>query len=219
MEQISLFFTIALINFILSGDNAVVIAMASRNLPVELQKKAIIWGSFGAIILRIILTSLITFILTIPYLHAIGGILLLYIAFQILNSNEDEKEIQNAKSLKEAIKIILIADLIMSLDNTLAIAALAEGNFILLVLGLATTIPIIIFCSNFILTMMRKFPIIVYLGAGILGWTGGEMLLKDEKLSILIQNYSPISFSLLSTLIPLLAAVSIIIYGKLSKSS
>ena len=213
MEQLSIFISIVIINFVLSGDNAMVIAMASRSLPPPLQKKAIVLGSVGAIGLRVILTALIAIILTIPYLHAIGGILLLYISFQLLHPEEEGKQIQSAGSLGEAIKVILAADLIMSLDNTLALAALARGNWFLLILGLATTIPIIIFCSNLILFMMKKFPFILYIGAGILGWTAGQMLIQDPKIGTMIQNIWTGPFDFLSTAIPLCIATMVIVYG------
>lgn len=189
MEQLTILFSIILINFVLSGDNAVVIALASRRLPPAQQKAAIFFGSAGAIVLRLVLTAVIVAVLKIPFLQAAGGILLVYIAIKLLKPEDRDDYAKSAGSLGEAIKIIIVADLIMSLDNTLAIAAVSRGNWTLLIIGLATSIPIIIFCSSIILYFMKKFPVILYIGAGILGWTGGEMLVKDKNLGHLIQTH------------------------------
>ncbi|GBF32930.1 integral membrane protein [Desulfocucumis palustris] len=189
MEQLAILFSIILINFVLSGDNAVVIAMASRRLPPARQRAAIFIGSAGAIILRLVLTAVIVLVLKIPFLQAAGGILLVYLAMKLLKPEDSEDCTKSAGSLAEAIKIIIVADLIMSLDNTLAIAAVSKGNWTLLIIGLATSIPIIIFCSSIILYFMKKFPVILYIGAGILGWTGGEMLVEDKKLGHLLQTH------------------------------
>lgn len=189
MELLMALGSITLINLILSGDNAVVIALASRNLPRDQRKKAVFWGSMGAVVLRIILTLIATFLLTIPYLQFIGGLALLYIAVNLI---ADKKEVncKGAVCLTEAIKVILVADVIMSLDNVLAIAGVAAGNIMVLGLGLAMSIPLVVFGSQLILSLMDRFPIIIYLGASVLGWTAAKMIVADDFLADMLRNYS-----------------------------
>jgi YjbE family integral membrane protein len=172
---------IMMVNIVLSGDNAVVIAMASRCLPPKQQKLAIFWGSAGAIILRVILTVVAVILLQIPYLQAIGGLLLIWIAAKLLMEDEGCENVEASASFWPAVKTIIVADLIMSLDNTLAIAAIADGNWTLLIIGLGLSIPIIICGSQLLVMIMSKFPIIVYAGAGLIAWTAGEMVIRDAK--------------------------------------
>ncbi len=176
----SAFGSIMLANIVLSGDNAVVIAMAARSLKPEHQNKAIFWGSAAAIVMRIILTLVAIQLLALPYLKLVGAILLVYIGVDLLSGGGDEdgndKEING---LGAAIRTILIADLVMSLDNVLAVAAAAKGNTSLLILGLLVSIPSIIFGSTLLMKVMERFPIIITLGAALLGFLAGEMLLTD----------------------------------------
>jgi len=174
---------IMMINIVLSGDNAVVIAMASRSLPERQQKQAILFGSFGAIVLRVILTFFAVMLLGLPWLKIIGAALLGWIGVKMLIPEEAESEIDGHSHLWAAIKTIIVADFIMSLDNVLGVAAAAKGNFVLLVLGLAISIPLIIYGSTIILRLMNRFPIIVTLGGGVLGWVAGEMLVTDPAIS------------------------------------
>jgi YjbE family integral membrane protein len=175
-------------NIILSGDNAVVIAMASRNLPKELQSKAIFWGSAAAIILRVILTLTAVTLLTLPYLKIIGAVLLIYIGVQLLSEGDDEEDgIEGSSNIFNAIKTILIADVVMSLDNVIAVVGVAnkapeEARITLILIGLALSIPLIIFGSTILLKIMDKFPFIVVLGAALLGLLAGEMVLTDPSL-------------------------------------
>lgn len=170
---------IIVINVLLSGDNAVVIALASRSLPPAQQKKAILFGSFGAVVLRIILTFFAAYLLTLPYLKLAGAALLLWIGIGLLKSDDDEEEIDAHSNLNAAIKTIIIADLVMSLDNVIGVAAAAKGSFVLLVLGLGISIPLIIYGSTIILKLMTRFPVIVTAGGGLLGWVAGEMAVTD----------------------------------------
>jgi YjbE family integral membrane protein len=176
--------SIILANIILSGDNAVVIALAARSLPPHQQKKAIFWGSGAAIVMRIVLTLIAVEMLKWPYLKIIGGLLLLYIGISLLSDEEDDdgahKEIGG---MGAAIRTILVADLVMSLDNVLAVAAAAKGNDVLLIIGLAISIPLIIFGSTLLLKVMERFPIIITLGAALLGFLAGEMLLTDPAVT------------------------------------
>jgi YjbE family integral membrane protein len=171
------------INIILSGDNAVVIALAARSLPPEQQKKAIFFGSAAAVVLRIILTVVAVKLLALPYLQVVGGLLLLYIGVQLLSEDDEgEGEGKEYGSLMAAVRTILIADLVMSLDNVIAVAAAAKGNMTLLVLGLLISIPMVIFGSTLMIKLMERFPIIVMLGAALIGWVGGETIASDVSL-------------------------------------
>jgi len=176
--------SIILTNIVLSGDNAVVIALASRNLPPAQQKKAIFWGSAAAIIMRVVLTVAAVKLLTLPYLKIVGAILLVYIGVQLLTGDDDEDGHDAKDNIWAAIRTILIADLVMSLDNVVAVAAAAQkgpegSQLMLLVLGLGLSIPLIVFGSTILLKVMERFPIIIVLGAALLGYLAGEMLVSD----------------------------------------
>ncbi len=174
---------IIIVNIVLSGDNAVVIALAARSLPPHQQKQAIIWGSVAAIIMRVILTILAVEMLKMPYLKLVGALLLFWIAVQLLVPEEsDEDGVKSSGNLMAAIRTILIADLVMSLDNVIGVAAAAKGDNILLMLGLGISIPLIIFGSTIILKLMDRYPLIITGGAALLGWVAGEMLITDPVL-------------------------------------
>ena len=180
----SAFGSIILANIVLSGDNAVVIAMAARTLKPEQQKKAIFWGSAAAIVMRILLTIVAIQLLSLPYLKIIGAILLVYIGVDLLNADEEgDGHGKEINSMAAAIRTILIADLVMSLDNVLAVAAAAKGNVPLLVLGLVVSIPLIIFGATLLTKVMERFPIIITIGAALLGFLAGEMLLTDPAVT------------------------------------
>ena len=171
------------INIILSGDNAVVIALAARGLPPAQQKKAVMFGSGAAGVLRIVLTIVAAKLLELSFLQIIGGCLLLWIGYQLLTGDEDEDgESKGTGSMLAAIRTILIADLVMSLDNVIAVAATAQGNMVLLILGLAISIPLVIFGSTLMIKLMDRFPVIVTLGAALIGWVGGETIANDNVL-------------------------------------
>ena len=185
--------SIIVANILLSGDNAVVIALASRNLPQSQQRKAIFWGSAAAIILRVVLTITAVQLLTLPYLKIIGAILLVYIGVQLLADSDDEAEMHGHSNIWGAIRTILVADLVMSLDNVIAVAAAAqkgpeETRLILLIIGLGLSIPLIIFGSTMLLKVMDRFPIIITLGAGLLGLLAGGMLVEDPAIKDSIQG-------------------------------
>lgn len=168
------------INIILSGDNAVVIALAARSLPPHQQRMAVLFGSGAAVVLRILLTIVAVQLLAMPYLQIVGGLLLLWIGVQLLgDEDEGEGESREHGSLMAAVRTILIADLVMSLDNVIAVAAAAKGSMLLLILGLAISIPLVIFGSTLMIKLMERFPIIVVLGAALIGWVGGETIASD----------------------------------------
>lgn len=191
MEFLVALFGIMMVNIVLSGDNAVVIAMASRCLPPKQQKMAILWGSAGAIGLRIVLTIVAVALLQIPYLQFLGGLLLVWIAAKLLLQEEESENIEAASSFWPAVKTIIVADLVMSLDNTLAIAAIANGDYLLLILGLVLSVPLIICGSQILVKVMNKFPAIVYIGAGLIAWTAGEMMVRDHRIGEMITAYMP----------------------------
>jgi YjbE family integral membrane protein len=172
------------INIILSGDNAVVIALAARSLPPHQQKKAILFGSGAAVVLRIVLTLVAAQLLQMSFLQVVGGLLLLYIGVQLLSEEEDEEEGHSKEGggLMAAVRTILIADVVMSLDNVIAVAAAAKGSNLLLMIGLAISIPLVIFGSTLMIKLMERFPIIVTLGAALIGWVGGETIVSDVAL-------------------------------------
>ena len=173
------------INILLSGDNAVVIALAARTLPPHQQKQAILYGSGAAVVLRVILTVVAVQLLALSYLQIVGGLLLIWIGVQLLGDEDEHEEGQAQQSnLMTAVRTILIADLVMSLDNVVAVAAAAEKGppgttFLLLVLGLGLSIPFIVFGSTLLVSVMARFPIIVTLGAALLGYLAGDMLVTD----------------------------------------
>lgn len=171
------------INIILSGDNAVVIALAARSLPPRQQRRAVFLGSGAAVILRIALTVVAAALLQISYLQIVGGILLLWIGVQLLGEEDGGAgHVEKHGTLMVAIKTILIADLVMSLDNVIAVAAASKGSTLLLILGLAISIPLVIFGSTLMIKLMERFPIIVVFGAGLVGWVGGEAIVSDVAL-------------------------------------
>ncbi len=171
------------INIILSGDNAVVIALAARSLEPQRQKQAILLGSGAAVVLRIALTVVAARLLALPYLQIVGGLMLLWIGVQLLSDEEDGHEkTREQANLMAAVRTILLADLVMSLDNVIAVAAAAKGSTLLLILGLAISIPLVVFGSTLMIRVMQRFPVIVVLGAGLIGWVAGETIVGDVGL-------------------------------------
>ena len=170
------------VNIILSGDNAVVIALAARSLPQKQQKAAVLWGSGAAVVMRIILTVFAVALLTLPWLKLVGSLLLFWIGVKLLIPEEGGEDVDASDNLIAAIKTILIADLVMSIDNVIAVAAAAQGSMTLLVLGLAISIPLVIFGSTLLLHLMERWPVIITIGGGLLGFVAGEMLVTDPAL-------------------------------------
>jgi len=203
--------TIIGVNIVLSGDNAVVIALASRSLPAEQRKKAIFWGSAAAIILRVILTVFAVKMLQLPWLKIVGALLLLWIGVKLLIPEDDDANIAGHEHLGAAIKTILIADLVMSLDNVIAVAAAAKDNILLLVLGLTISIPLIIFSSTILLKLMDRFPIIITIGAALLGFVAGDMLITDPA----TKSWADQNAAWMQFVIPALGAASVAILGQI----
>ena len=199
------------IDLVLSGDNAVVIALATLRLPERERKLGIFWGTFGAVALRVILTAVAAVLLKIPFVQAVGGVLLAWIAIKLLKGQDEEEHVEAAANLMGAIKTIIFADLLMSLDNVLAVAGASGGNVLLLILGLLISIPIMIFGSSLLSSLMKKWPWLVSLGAGLLGYTAGEMLLNDSYFHFLSQTH------VLEYVVPGLLAIGVIVVGNMLK--
>lgn len=172
--------TIILLDLVLAGDNAIVIALAARKLPPPLQKKAVFWGSFGAVAVRIALTAVVVWLLELPGLMLAGGLLLLPIAWKLLKQDEASHDIAAADGFWGALRTIVVADALMGLDNVLAIAGASHGNLLLVVLGLAISVPLVVWGSTLILKLIERFPVIVYLGAGAIAWTAARMVAHDH---------------------------------------
>ena len=191
------------INIILSGDNAVVIALAARALPPVQQKQAIVWGSAGAVILRILLTFIAAYLLQWQFVQIVGGLLLLWIGVQLLAEEEEDAadgDTPKAVSYWAAIRTILVADLVMSLDNVIgvALAAKIDGvmNYPLLVIGLAISIPIVVFGSQVMIKLMERFPVIIVLGAGLIGWVAGDAIAHDPALASVFGDNKMLAYAL-----------------------
>jgi YjbE family integral membrane protein len=181
------------VNIVLSGDNAVVIALAARSLPARQQKQAIIWGSGAAIVLRIVLTLFAVALLALPWLKLIGSVLLLWIGVKLLIPEDEDPNIEASENLWVAIRTILIADLVMSLDNVIAVAAAAGGHRGLMIISLAISIPLVIFGATLLVKVMERWPIIITIGAGLLGFVAGEMAWEDIAVASFTQSYPPMT--------------------------
>ncbi|MGH6839225.1 MAG: TerC family protein [Methylocella sp.] len=171
------------INILLSGDNAVVIALACRSLPEGQQTLGVVLGSGAAVALRVVFTVFVVELLSLPFVKIAGGVLLLWIGVRLAAEEEPEKEIKPANTLWSAIRIVAVADAVMSLDNMIAIAAAAKGSILLILLGLALSIPLVVFGSRLVLAMLTRFPLLVWAGAGLLGWIAGDMIGTDPDLA------------------------------------
>jgi len=202
---------IILVNIVLSGDNAVVIALAARSLPPHQQKKAIAWGAGAAVAMRIVLTIIAVELLRWPWLKLIGAVLLLWIAVKLLLPEDGGSEgVDSSDNLWAAIKTILIADLVMSLDNVIAVAAAAKGSITLLVLGLAISIPLVIFGATMLMKLMDRWPIIITIGAALLGWVAGDMAVTDP----VVKDWVDANAAWLHWAAPVAGAVFVVAAGK-----
>ena len=204
-------FQIISINLVLSGDNAAVIALAARELRGRQRHQAIIIGSLGAVVLRVLLTVAAVQLLTIPYLQTVGSILLLWVAARLVRPHGqkalDAKD--NSATLQEAVRAIVIADVVMSFDNVLSLAAVARGSWVLLIIGLLTSIPLIMVGSTVLMKLMTRYPVIITLGAGLLGYVAGDMLLSDP----LWQHSDVLRNAWIHNGIPVLLALGVILLG------
>ena len=198
-EWLSRLVGVLVVNLILSGDNAVVIAMAARSLEGANRRRAIIWGAAGAVILRLVFAAVITFLLVIPFLQVVGGLLLIWIAWKLIHDSEPEEgKIEAGQSAWQAIRIIIVADAVMSLDNVIALVQAAriggEVSTSLLVIGLATTIPLVVFGAALLTSLLDRFPVLVYIGAGLLVYLAVEMFFADVFLHHYLEPYASIEW-------------------------
>lgn len=180
--------SIIIMDLVLAGDNAVVIALAARALPHDLQRKAILWGTLGAILIRVLMTLVVVWLMTIPGLKLIGGVGLLYIAIKLLKPHDEAETHDNTASsskmgFMQALKTIVIADALMGLDNVLAIAGAAKDEFNLVVIGLLISIPIVVLGSSVVLKLINRFPWIIYIGAAILAYTAISMIFSEKLIT------------------------------------
>lgn len=187
-EFFSALLSIIVIDLVLAGDNAIVIGLAARNLPKEQQKKAIIWGTVGAIIIRAAATLVVVWLLELPGLHLVGGILLIWIAYKLLVDDQDEHNIEAKGSFAAAVRTIIVADALMGLDNVLGVAGAAHGSFVLVITGLIISVPIMVWGSTLFIKLIDRFPIIVTFGAAILSYTAAKMIVGEPFLQDFFDN-------------------------------
>ncbi len=204
-------FAITVIDLALSGDNAAVIGLTIKNMPVDLRKKAAVIGSFGAVVLRIIFTALATLLTRLPYVNAIGGLVLAGITYKFMNHKEEEEETTKGKETDKfwgAVFAIILANLSMSFDNVMGVAGAAHGSIALVVFGLILSVPILVYGSNWIAGWMNKKPIIIYVGAAVLAHTSFVMILHDQGL-----HMEHILGSLMENIIPFAVSILVLVWG------
>ncbi|MFB9761039.1 TerC family protein [Ectobacillus funiculus] len=211
-EFFSALLAIIVIDLVLAGDNAIVIGLAARRLPKDQQKKVIIWGTVGAIGIRALATLVVVSLLKIPGLLLIGGLLLLWIAYKLL-TDEKGHDVKEGNNFWEAIRTIIIADALMGLDNVLAVAGAAHGSFMLVILGLIISVPIVVWGSTLILKFVERFPIIITLGAAVLAWTASKMIVEEPFLKPYFAN------PIIKYGFELLVVAAIVLAGTLKKKS
>jgi YjbE family integral membrane protein len=210
-EYLSALFSIIIIDLVLAGDNAIVIGLAARTLPKNQQKKVILWGTFGAILIRIIATLAVVWLLKIPGLLLIGGVLLVWIAYKLLVEEKDHN-VKATESFWAAIKTIVIADALMGLDNVLAVAGAAHGDFSLVVIGLIVSVPIVVWGSTLILKWVDRFPVIITIGAGVLAFTAAKMITEEKFIKGFFEDYPLLKWGL-----TLLIVIGVVLFGRMKK--
>jgi YjbE family integral membrane protein len=183
---------IIVINILLSGDNAVVIALACRNLPAQQRKWGVFWGAIGAIVLRIILTFFAVSLLQLSYLKIIGGLLLLWIGIKLIAEEDSEEghDVQASDKMFSAIRTVVIADLVMSIDNVLGVAAAAKGSLLLLIFGLVVSVPLVIGGAQIIMRLIERFPVLIVAGGGLLGFVAGEIAIEDSAIADWVHTHA-----------------------------
>jgi YjbE family integral membrane protein len=210
-ETWSALFKIAVINVVLSGDNALVIALACRSLNPRDQKNAFIVGTAGIVVLMTLLTSSAALLMTLPYIQIVGSLLLLWIGIKLLLPEDEDGSVKESSNFWEAVKTIIIADIVMSLDNVLGMAGAAKGHLGMLFVGLVITMPLILFGSALLVKLMERFPSFVVIGAGLLGYVAGDMAVGDPA----VKNYIDTHAHLLEQLAPIVGALLVVVAGKL----
>lgn len=204
--------SIVIIDLVLAGDNAIVIGLAARNLPQEQQKKVIWWGTAGAIAMRILATLAVVWLLKIPGLLLIGGLILIWIAFKLL-VEEREHQVEAGESMWAAIRTIVIADTVMGLDNVLAVAGAAHNSYLLVILGLLITVPIVVWGSTLFLKLMEKYPVIIYIGSGVLAFTAAKMIIDEKWLKPFFEENAWLQYGWM-----IVVVLGVLLAGKWAKS-
>jgi len=209
------------INILLSGDNAVVIAMACRGLPPRHRLWGMVLGAGVAVVLRILFTGVVASLMTLPYLKIAGGLALFYIAAKLLvPEDDDENEVQAVEHLWRAVRIVAVADIVMSLDNVIAIAAAAQGNFALILIGLAISIPLIVAGAALIMTLLERYPILVWAGAALLGWIVGEVIVTDPVIQTYLEpKLGAEGFHYVMLFAALIGAILVLLVGRMWRRS
>ena len=212
-ELFTILLSIIVIDLVLAGDNAIVIGLAARSLPKQQQKKAIIWGTVGAIIIRATATIFVVWLLKIPGLQLVGGLILIWIAYQLLVKEEGSENVKSSSTLFGAIRTIIIADVMMGLDNVIAIAGAAHGNFLLVVIGLLISVPLVVWGSQVILRWMEKFPALIYIGAGVLAMTAAKMVVAEKFIHPYFDGNPILKWTFVSVVV-----AAVLILGKMKKA-
>ncbi len=174
---------IVVIDLVLAGDNALVIGLAARNVPTQMQRRVVLWGTFGAIIVRLLLTAVVVWLLRIPGFLLVGGIALVWIGWKLTQGGGEHHAIAPATTMRAAIQTIVVADAVMGVDNVLAVGGAAQGSFLLVAIGLAISVPIVIWGSTLVLKWVDRFPAILWIGAGVLGWTAAKMIASEPLIA------------------------------------
>lgn len=204
---------IIMIDLILAGDNAIVIGLAARKLPKEQQTKAVVLGTVGAVIIRALATLVVVWLLKIPGLLLVGGLMLVWIAYKLLVDHKEEENVKAGDSLWAAVRTIIIADAAMGLDNVIAVAGAAHGEFLLVILGLLISVPIMVWGSTLILKIMERFPIVIYFGSGVLAWTASHMIIKEPLIHNFFVNKPFLEWGVIISVI-----AGVLILGKIANS-
>jgi YjbE family integral membrane protein len=205
----SLLMTLVFIDLLLAGDNAIVIGLAARNLPKHIQKRAVIWGTFGAVLIRIVATILVVSLLKIPFLLAIGGVLLIWIAYKLLVQEESHDNIKAGTTMWSAIQTIIIADAAMGLDNVIAVAGAAHGDYFLVVLGLLISIPIVVWGSTLFIKIIEKYAWIIYLGSGVLAYTAAKMITHEGEFASFFEGNPLFTWIFIATIVVLVIVAGV----------
>ncbi|WP_339324089.1 TerC family protein [Paenibacillus sp. FSL W8-0194] len=205
---------IVFLDLILAGDNAIVIGLAARNLPSSTQKKAIFYGTGGAVLLRIIATIVVVWLLKIPWLLLVGGILLIGIAYKLLVDDDDHTDIKAGRTLWGAIRTIIVADAAMGLDNVIAVAGAAEQNIVLVILGLLISVPIVVWGSTLFIKLIERFTWIIYLGSAVLGFTASKMITEEKRIHPFFEDHPMIRIAFMAVVI-----IGVLTAGFLKKRS
>lgn len=213
-EFISALLSVIMIDLVLGGDNAIIIGLAARNLPLTDRKKAIVLGTLGAVLIRVVATLMVVWLLKIPGLLLAGGLLLIWMAYKLLVEEKQEHQTKESTSLWAAIRTIMVADAAMGIDNMLAVAGASHSNFLIVVTGLLISIPIVVFGSTIVIKLIERFPLIIYLGAMVIAYTAGSMIVEEPLLHSLLSANHYLEWLVISIIV-----LGVIISGKLKMQS